>query len=400
MSKYYLGIDIGKYHHMACLTDESGNLLEEPFTFAVTPLGFQTLLQKIELHVEPKDYPLMQVGMEATGHYWLSVYATLQAQGIPISVLNPLEVSAFRQEGIRGSKTDAIDALKIAKLIRFSHYPVTILASQTLIELKQLIRLRQNLMGILIPLKQQLITVMDTLFPEYQSLFKDFFSKTSLSLLELAHTPEALAQLPVTTLAATIKQASRGRLGNKEAVKVKIAAKETIGFKIGVNAFALSIEILLAQMKQLQTQIDQLEKVIILLAKEVKTNLTSIPGVGPITNAIILAEIGDFNRFICKDGAEKLVAYAGIDPKLRESGLWQGKAKMSKRGSSILRHAIRQAAFSAVMTAKDPMFVKIFTKHKAKGKHMEVALSHVSRKLIHVIYSLLKSGKDYQLKTN
>lgn len=118
---------------------------------------------------------------------------------------------------------------------------------------------------------------------------------------------------------------------------------------------------------------------------------------GNTTAATIISEIGNFDRFRNdKDGAEKLVALAGIDPKLKNSGENKGKAIMSKRGSPYLRNAVRHAAFIAATVKKDPMFAGIYQKKIKEGKHFEVALSHVENKLLHVVFSLLKSDKDYQ----
>ena len=185
---------------------------------------------------------------------------------------------------------------------------------------------------------------------------------------------------------------------NKSGAKeIKKMADESIGITLGIDAFSLALEILLAQITHLEKQVAKLD---VEIAKRVKVRsetLTSIPGIGKTQEATILAEIGNFERFRNdKNGAEKLVAIAGIDPKMKESGKYKGKAKMSKRGSSYLRTTIRQAAFVATCgLGKDPMFSRIYEKKIAEGKPFEVALSHVENKMLHVIYSLLKSKKEY-----
>jgi transposase len=151
---------------------------------------------------------------------------------------------------------------------------------------------------------------------------------------------------------------------------------------------------LLEDRRQTSVPFENLEKEIAERFRKQNTKLTTIPGISEINGATILAEIGNFNRFIGKDGAEKLTALAGVDPKVIQSGTLQGKAKMSKRGSPYFRYAIRMAAF--VATQHDPMFKAILEKQKDRGKHFEVALSHVERKLVHVIYSVLKNNKNYQ----
>lgn len=394
--KFYLGIDIGKHTHVACLTDEKGTVLGKPLAFTVAASGFHQLQMFLNNYIDHKDHLSVHAGMEATGHYWLTVFAQLKEWQIPVTVLNPLEIKAFRHEGIRGNKTDAIDALKIAKVIRFGDYPLTDLPGEELIALKQLVRLRKDLVAMITQLKQKVIALLDIVFPEYQQLFSDIFGVTSFELLSQAATPEAVAQLPTSDLIALLRTASRGRMKADKATQIQQVARTTIGLKVGLDAFSLSLELLLAQIEQLQNQVDRLETEIAKLAKPFDTTLTTIPGIGTLTNAVILAEVGDVSRFNGKDGAEKLVAFAGLDPRLKESGQFKGKTKMSKRGSGVLRHAIRQAAFSAVTVAKDPMFTRIYERQLKKGKHMEVALSHVSRKMLHVIYALLKSKKSYK----
>ena len=395
MINYYLGIDIGKKNHVACLTNESGEILGKPCTFAATNAGRQQLKAHLDIFIDHKDYPSVRVGFEATGHYWIGLYLHLKEKGFPVSVLNPLEVKAFRNEGIRGSKTDAIDAVKIAKLLRFGDYREAHVPNAGLFSLRQLTRLRGDLMQMMGQLKQKSIAILDQMFPEYQSLFSDTFGTTSTALLSKANTPEAIGALSTTKLTNLLRSASHGRFGKDKAQTIKEAATDTMGITMGIDAFSLSLDILLSQIDHLQTRIDQLDGEIVGYTQKLNATITTIPGIGPTLAGVILAEIGDFDRFISKDGGEKLVALAGIDPKLKTSGQFEGKTKMSKRGSPYLRHALRQGAFIAVTVSKDPMFTRIYQKHINKGKHMEVALSHVARKMVHVIYSLLKSKKSY-----
>lgn len=393
--KYFLGIDIGKKNHVACLLDEQGELLGKPLSIAANITGWQQLLLHINKFIDHKDYPSVYAGFEATGHYWITLYLKLKELGLSVSVLNPLEVKAFRNEGIRGGKTDRIDAVKIAKLLRFGGYHKAHVPGDELIALRQLTRLRVDLVNMTTKVKQKIIAILDTVFPEYESLFTDIFGTTSRMLLSEACTPEAIAVIPTAKLTKLIKLASRGQYGKEKAQNIKSAASMTMGITIGLDAFSLSLEILLSQIDHLQKQIDQLEKEIIKRTEKMTTTITTIPGIGLTTAGTILSEIGDISRFAGKDGAEKIVALAGLDAKVKESGQSKGKAKMSKRGSGYLRHAVRQAAFVAVTVSKDPMFTKIYQKQINKGKHREVALSHVSRKMIHVIYSLLKNNKNY-----
>lgn len=395
MTNWHLGIDIGKKTHVAALMNEQGTVVKSPVSFAQTAAGWQCLVSYLNNCIDPMDYPSVHAGFEATGHYWISLYLKLKALGCRVSVLNPLEVKAFRNEGIRGNKTDAIDAVKIAKLLRFGEFREAHVPSEALVGLRQLTRLQGDLAVMVGQLKQKCLAVLDRVFPEYDELFSDAFGTSSRALLSEASTPEAIAAIPTEKLTSLLRTASRGRFKEKHASLVKQQAAASVGTTIAVDAFSLSLDILLSQIDEVQKRVDQLDCEITRQVDAMETTITTIPGVGPATAGVIIAEIGDFDRFVGKDGAEKLVALAGLDPKVKESGTHKGQTKMSKRGSPYLRHAVRQAAFIAVMVCKDPMFAAIYKKQRDKGKHIEVSLSHVARKMIHVIYALLKSKKQY-----
>lgn len=396
MIKYYLGIDIGKYHHQACLTDDQGKDLFS-IQFTASYQGFRKLLRHLNKRINNKEFGSIKAGLEATGIYWLTLYEQLTKLGAKVIVLNPLQVKAFQNKNIRGNKTDKIDAGLIAEILRIGKYSPSSIPNKDDFELRQLTRLRSDLVTLAGSLKVKVMGLMDQVFPEYKELFSNAFSSASKNLLKEAVLPEQIAAIPARKLALILKKASRGRLGIKKARDIQETAADSFGITLGMDALSLSIKILLSQIEHLEKQVDQLEKEIEKLFVKKETTLTSIPGIGKVTAAAIKAEIGDFDRFINdKDGAQKLVALAGIDPRLRESGRHKGKVKMSKRGSPYLRQAVRQAAFSSVHTAKDSMFSSIYQKHIKKGKHFEVALSHVERKLLHVVYSLLKNKREYQ----
>lgn len=396
MEKYYLGIDIGKYDHQACLTDDQGEILSL-VKFGANYRGFRKLLKHLNKRIDNQKFSKILVGLEATGIYWVTLYEQLAKLGLSVIVLNPLQVKACQNRNIRGNKTDRIDAGLIAEILRFGNYRPSSIPDEAEMELRQLTRLRSDLVNLITGLKMKVMGLMDQVFPEYKDLFQDAFAATSRELLKKAILPEEIIKISTRKLTQILKKASRGRLGMKKAKDIQKVASGSFGVTLGINALSLSIKILLNQIDHLEGQVKQLEKEISKIFTKKKTTLTTIPGVGKITAAAIRAEIGDFSRFANdKDGAQKIVALAGLDPRLRESGRYQGKVKMSKRGSPYLRKAVRQAAFSAVYTAKDRMFAALYQKHIKKGKHHEVALSHVERKLLHVVYSLLKNKKEYQ----
>src|SRR3989338_6099084 len=394
--KWYLGIDIGKLTHVVCIMNELGEVVKLPLSFTQNSLGWQRFDSYLNSIIDHMEYPSVQAGFEATGHYWTTLYLKLKHLGMKVSVLNPLEVKAFRNEGIRGNKTDSIDAVKIAKLLRFGDFRETYVPDEQTTGLRQLTRLKIDLSVMQAQLKQKCLAILDQVFPEYGALFSDVFGTSSRALLSEASTPEAITALSTTKLTGILRKASRGRLRENKARQIKQQACVSVGITFSLDAFTLSLDVLLSQVDHLEEQIVEINTEIAKRVKTIKTTIQSIPGIGPDTAGVILSEVGDFNLLISKDGAEKLVALAGLDPKIKESGKYKGKTKMSKRGSAYLRHAVRNAAFIAVAVSKDPMFTRIYQKHIDKGKHTEVALSHVARKMLHVIYALLKNKTKYK----
>lgn len=394
--RYFLGIDIGKYKHVACLLDGEGNVLGQAIHFSADKAGYADLLAYLRAAVGETVLDAIHVGMEATGHYWLTLYAQLTADGLStITVINPLQTKAFRNSNIRGNKTDPIDARKIAQLLRVGELKPSHIPSADLIALRQLTRLRSDLVELLVVLKQKAIGLLDQLFPEYRNVFSNMFGATSLAVLLTAPTPEALAAMPAAALTHLLTQTSRGRFGQEKSQELQHLAANSFGVTMGSDALSFSLHILVKEIQHLQSQIEALESEIESRGQALGETIHTIPGISIGSAAGILAEIGNFARFLVKDGAEKLVALAGLDPKLSTSGTMRGRAKMSKRGSRYLRKTLRMAAFVAVFQVKDPMFTYIYEKQIAKGKHMEVALSHVAHKMIHVIYALMKTKNTY-----
>ncbi len=386
---FHLGVDIGKQAHYACLIDESGKAIVQPFKFMVDAKGFDKFLSKFR----EWDKQELSVAFEATGPYWLTFFQCLKNNGFEdVSVLNPLQVASFRNQSIRGTKTDKVDCLLIADILRMGDYVNYRLPDDDIMGLRELSRFRVDLIGQLARIKTKIIGVLDLVFPEYASLFSNVFGASSQTILDMACTPEDVAALDLSKLKALLVKTSRHRIKAEKAVEIKQAAKNSIGVKFCVDAFTLELRSMLDHLKFLETQVKALEKEIRTIFRRQKSHLTTIPGIADTNAATILSEVGDISNFK-KQGGRKLVAFAGLDAKITESGRYVGKPKMSKRGSPYLRHAVMQSSFVASMHA--PFFKSIYDKQVRRGKSHRVAVSHVANKMIHVIYSVLKNDKPY-----
>jgi len=331
--------------------------------------------------------------MEATGHYWLALYSALLPLGFTLHVINPIQTDAMRHATtIRKSKTDVIDCELIAQTIRFGRFSVTHIADEDMIALRQLTRFHFSLVDSVSQVKLQVIALLDQVFPEYQALFSDTFGKTSLELLLSHTTPEDILTLDTDALVVLLTRCSRGRLGLAKAQQVKSAALNSFGVKFGQDAFTFQIRSLLAQIQLLESQLDQLDAQVALLYASFDSQLHTIPGIGPILAAAIFAEVGDISRF--GSDPARLVAYAGIDPSVKQSGNFLGSQnRMSKRGSPYLRRSLWLAA--SVAYRFDPVLAAFYQKKRDEGKPHMTAIGAVARKLTYIVFAVLRDKKPY-----
>jgi transposase len=383
------GIDIGKNHHEASVINQEGRLLAKSFRFANTMPGGESLLEYIRKCNASGD--TVVVGMEATGHYWLSLYCFLFDSGFQVNVINPLQSDAVRNLFLRKTKNDAKDSFLIAETIRIGRFTSTSLADEDILSMRQLCRHRMDLVDYIADQKRKIIGVMDRVFPEYQRFFSDMFGKTSAELLAKAVTPEELLALPTEELCEILRKNSRGRFGEAKAEELRSAAKTSFGITIGTAAFTMQLRQLLEMIALLERQLAELEAEIDQYLTKLNTPITTCPGVGNVLGAVIISEIGDISRF---SEPKKLVAFVGIDPSVHQSGEFTGTHnRMSKRGSPHLRRAIWLAANVAAF--HDPVLSAFYQKKMSEGKHHYTALGAVARKLTFIIYAVLRDNKPY-----
>lgn len=261
-----------------------------------------------------------------------------------------------------------------------------------MIALRQLTRFHFSLVDSVSEVKLQVIALLNQVFPEYQALFSDTFGKTSVELLLSYTTPEDILALDTDALVDILVRCSRGRLGLAKAEQIQSAAMHSFGVKFGKDAFTFQIRALLAQIQLVETQINQLDAQIAEIYASFDAHLHTVPGIGPVLAAAILAEVGDISRF--GSDPARLVAYAGIDPSVKQSGGFTGSNnRMSKRGSPYLRRAIWLAA--TVAYRFDPTLAAFYQKKRAEGKTHMTAVVAVARKLTYVAFAILRDNKPY-----
>lgn len=388
---FFVGIDIAKNSHEAAVIDESGSIVVKPFKFPNSLNGFEKFLAAIKGVSD--DFTQFEFGMEATGHYWLNLYTKLTDYNVVAHVINPVQSDALRGLYIRKTKNDAKDAFIIAELIRFGKYSETTLSDPDLLSLRELTRQRFYLVDCVSDAKRKTISFIDKIFPEYQALFSDTFGATSVELLQTYTSPDVIAELDTELFTRFLKSVSHGRFGKTKAEEIQNVAKNTFGSFLFADSATLAIRQFIQQIKLLEEQIAEIENFIAEKFASFDCKLDTIVGVGTTLAASFFAEIGDITRF---DSPDKLAAFAGIDPSVKQSGEFNGtRNKMSKRGSPYLRRTFWLAAVSGIRT--NPALKAIYDKKRAQGKHHAVAVSTVMHKLCNIVFAILKTNEPYKI---
>ncbi len=386
---FYCGIDVAKHKHAVVFLDEHGQVQRAAFATENTAAGMACLLEQLKPF--GKD---ICIGLEATGHYWLSLYDVLTRNGYGVVVLNPLQISAYRRSGVRKVKNDKTDAAWIADFVRISNLPASNREISNLLQLRELTRFRFWLSEQIGDCKRKLLTILDRVFPEYESLFSSVFVRSSRAMLQEAVSAQDFANFDLQELTALLVKTSRGRFGAEKAQQIQEQARQSIG--IGFLADAAHVEMccLLLQIDLLETQQKEVDKALENLMQDIPQYITTIPGIALPTGAAILAEIGDISRF---ESEEKLIAYAGIDATVHQSGQFNAsQMHMSKRGSPYLRLALWQAASMSILHNEE--LKEYYHKKRKEGKAHGTAVGAVCRKLLIRIFVILKEKRPYVVR--
>ena len=385
---FYLGIDIGKNTHVASLVDDKKKVIFKAFSFSNSIDGAESLILKLEAFKNE-----LEVGMESTGHYWLSLYSYLVEKNFTVRVINPIQTDGWRQGiEIRKRKTDVIDSLLIADLLRYGDFVETSLSNEDYLSLRNLSRFRSYLISSIGDLKRKTIALLDQVFPEYASSFSNIFGKTSKEILSNFSTPSDFEDINSDDLNTFLESVSKKNYASKKIDELSKKASSSFGINFCLDSFSLQIKMLIEQISFIQNQVSDVENKIEVLLEKLNSPITTIPGIGSVNAATILGEIGDIKRF---SNPSKLVAYAGLDASVSQSGEYESTYNhMSKRGSPYLRRALFQSALIAEFC--DPVFSDYYQKKISEGKHHLVATNAVARKLCHTIFAVLTKNEPYQ----
>ena len=385
----FVGIDVAKNKHDCFITNTDGESLFNSFTITNNLDGFNDLYRKISSVTE--NITKVKVGLEATGHYSYNLLGYLLDKGFPTYVINPLHTNLYRKSlSLRQTKTDKVDARTIASMlmsdVNLKSYSDTSYHNE---ELKSLTRYRFDKVKERSALKVSISRLVCILFPELENLVPTLHMTSVYSLLYEFPGASFVASAHLTRLANLLSKASKGHYNKDTAVLFRQTARDSIGSVMPAKSLELKHTIKLIQ--ELDSEIDEIEKEIKIIMDEINSPILSIPGINYRMGAMIIAEIGDFNRF---DSPDKILAYAGFSPSTYQSGQLDGAyAHMEKRGSRYLRYALYNA--TKYVCHWDPTFAAYLAKKRAEGKHYNVAISHAVKKLVRVIYHLEKTKQQY-----
>lgn len=384
----FVGIDIGKFKHYAVAVDEKGSELSKTFSFENSEDGFNAFVGFIS-HFREKDN--ICLAMEATGHYWLNLYSFLLDIGVELHVFNPIQTDAVRRMSIRKTKTDTVDCKYIADVVRIGNYSDIRPKTSDIQELRQLCRFRCGQIDELSGIKHQVIGMLDRIFPEYSSLFSDIFGAASVALLKKYTSPENILKVPTKRLAELLSKNSRGAFGEAKAVEIKEACKHSVGVSVGSASFVFQLRMMIDLIDFISGQISEIEKQIEEIYNRSDCFLHTINGIGVISAAAILSEIGNIDNF---ESVRKLVAFAGLDPSVKQSGNFESTHNhMSKRGSPYLRRALWNCA--VVAAQHNPVLHEFYLKKRSEGKDYMTSVGAVAHKLCGPVFAVLRDNKPY-----
>ncbi len=383
---FLVGIDIAKYKHDCFIMNHDGEVIRESFSFSNDRSGF-SFLNEILISLDSSQS--IRIGLEATGHYGMNLKIYLEENDYSYMEFNPILIHRFsKATTLRRTKTDKVDAQLIAlylSSIDFKPYPPK---SYHIRNLKSLSRQRDELIKLRSLQLNQMTNKLDLIFPEFKPFFKNSLkSKTCIYLLKNYTTPSKMARMNLDSY-NKMKSKLRRTLSYAQFSHLKELAKSTVGNEDEVLTFQL--DSLLKLHDFIQTQIDEVNHLIEMEFDQTGSHIHSIPGIGVHSAACIYSEIGVINRF---NHPDQVLAFAGLEPSRHQSGDSDYKGHMVKHGSSYLRQALMNVSESSLL--HNPFLYDFYKKKRTEGKVHRVALSHVAKKLVRIIYTLETNNIDF-----
>lgn len=347
--------------------------------------GFEQLITTLHSLSNPED---IKIGFESTAHYALNLELFLENAHHSFMEINPVLIKEYKKStSLRRTKTDSVDCESIARWLMTVEYKPHPKGFYHAYSLKSLTRLRDRLIRQRSFYLVKITNVLDHTFPEFKPFFHERLSKTALYLLENYGSAEKMARMNSASY-EKLRSLSRGKFSPQQFLRLKELTSNTVG--INNSIFDVELNCLLTLYKSLVKEIGALETEINNLIEEIHPHYMSIPGIGPISAAVIYSEYGDLSNF---STPAQMLAFAGIEPGINESGTESHGGRMVKHGSSQLRYVLINCCLPLIRF--DMTFAAYYAKKRAEGKPHRVAITHVAKKLVRVIYALERQGTDF-----
>jgi transposase len=391
----FVGIDVSKHKHDIAAIDEKKKLIIKPFVITDNLSGYQFLVHKLKECQEKLKTECFYIGLESTADYWKNLYYYLKKQSslFNLTVINPVRTKAFAKTELRRAKTDAVNAKDIA-LFMNEKRPAASIDKAPVFDIikdmdKRIYQIKKQQTMIVNKLRLELTKVA----PEIEKNITTIKNLKTLALLAEYPTAEQIDAVSPEQLAKITYGKNNWKLSIQYIGKMKSLARNSIAYKTGdgaglvVQSLVRSLYHAQIEIKTLQTQIEKLYKNF----NEQDSLLTSIPGFGIKRAIAIEAYIGDINRF---SKSEELVAYFGMNPTVDQSGKKKRKSYLQKRGEPIVRHKLFMAVLLFIARKQQP-FYSFYVRLVDAGKPKLVAISATMRKLLTIIYAMLKYQRTF-----
>ena len=393
-----VGIDIAKNVHWAGIILPNGKEIKKSFSFHNNRKGFESLVETVKNVLTMLNLKKAIVGMEPTGHYWKSCARYLnKIDWIKVVTVNPFHVKNAKEfDDNCQTKNDKKDCMTIARLIKDARFFEPYLPEGVWAELRNLSNTRAELVKKQNAVKNRLVATMDEYFSEYTKIFKQILSRTSEEILKECPFPEDIKSKGREGLLEHIKKTVKRGYSKKQIEKIYKAAEESIGTEEGINGAKFQIKMYIEEAEMLKKQIKMTEEE---LEKQLKDtgfyeSIISIKGIGIVSAAMFIGEVGDINRF---DSYEQIRRYAGLNLVENSSGTHKGRTTISKRGRSLLRSILYRMAFTMVNKNEElKELYKYLTTRKENQLKKKQAIVAVIGKTLQIIYVVVTKNEEYK----
>ena len=393
-----VGIDIAKNVHWAGIILPNGKEIKKSFSFNNNKKGFESLVETVKNILRMLNFKKVIIGMEPTGHYWKSCARYLKKiNWIKVVTVNPFHVKNSKEfDDNCQTKNDKKDCMTIARLIKDARFFEPYLPEGVWAELRNLSNTRVELIRKQNAVKCRLVATIDEYFPEYMKVFKRILSRTSEEILKRCPFPEDIKSLGKEELLKYIKKTVKRGYSKKQVEEIYELANESIGTTEGIYGAKFQLKMYIEEAAMLEKQIKLTEEE---LKKQLKEtgfyeSLISIQGIGIVSAASLIGEIGDINRF---ESYEQIRRYAGLNLVENSSGTHKGKTSISKRGRSLLRSILYRMAFTMVNKNKEiKELYKYLTTRKENQLKKKQAIIAVIGKILQIIYAVVTKNEEYK----